>query len=74
MIRDTFRNGTILYSVAEQGYDHLIPPIIHLGVDINAASKLNATPLYIVSNPFIGELSAADIFSCRLPATVMLLV
>jgi len=62
LICDKFRNGTILYSVAEQGYDHLIPSIIRLGVDINAVTKANATSLYIVSNPFIGEPSAADNF------------
>ena len=49
LIRDKFRQGTILYIVAEQGYDHLIAPIIRLNVDVNAATNAGATALYIVS-------------------------
>ncbi len=52
LTRDRFRHGTILYIVAEQGYDHLIHAIIRLRVDVNAASSAGATPLYIVGDTF----------------------
>lgn len=47
LVLDKFRQGTLLYNVAEQGHDHVIPAIIRLNVDVNKATCTGATPLYI---------------------------
>ena len=47
LVLDKFRQGTLLYNVAEQGHDHVIPAIIRLNGDVNKATCTGATPLYI---------------------------